>query len=81
MSYKSEVLTYPEAIQYMFDRLPMFHRIGVKAYKRICPEHWQCVKDLEIRKQNYSAYTSQERMAKDLYHICWLRRCNNMDIL
>lgn len=34
MSYKSEVLTYPEAIQYMFDRLPMFHRIGVKAYKK-----------------------------------------------
>jgi len=34
LRYKSEVLTYPEAIQYMFDRLPMFHRIGVKAYKK-----------------------------------------------
>ncbi len=46
-------MTYEDAIQYLYDRLPVFHHIGASAYKPGLENTIRLLNDLDNPQNNY----------------------------
>ena len=50
-------MNYNETIQYLYDRLPVFHQIGAAAYKPGLDKSYQMMKRLGNPQRNTRPYT------------------------
>jgi dihydrofolate synthase / folylpolyglutamate synthase len=68
-------MNYRQTIQYLYDQLPVFHRIGPAAYKPDMGNIEALCEMLGQPHQNFVPFILPEPMEKVRFPICWLLYC------